>query len=68
MPRIAQEQYRAGPRVPWGQQLRPGDLMFYGSPGNIHHVGLYIGNGKMIHAPRRGALLQISPCHYHGGD
>lgn len=42
--------------------------MFYGSPGNIHHVGLYIGNGKMIHAPRRGALLQISPCHYHGGD
>ena len=33
----------------------PGDLVFYGNPTTkIHHVGLYIGAGKMIHAPDRG--------------
>ncbi|MCP2338502.1 C40 family peptidase [Actinomadura rupiterrae] len=37
--------------------LQPGDLVFFNSLG---HVGLYIGNGKMIHAPHTGTVVQIA--------
>ncbi|MFM8384580.1 MAG: NlpC/P60 family protein [Actinomycetota bacterium] len=37
--------------------LLPGDLVFFGSP--ISHVGIYLGKGKMVHAPRPGAKVQI---------
>jgi len=40
-------------------QLQPGDLVFFGHP--IHHVGLYVGNGMMVHAPETGELVQVSP-------
>lgn len=41
--------------------LRPGDLVFFGySVAGIHHVGLYIGNGQMIHAPQTGDVVKIS--------
>jgi cell wall-associated NlpC family hydrolase len=39
-------------------QLRPGDLVFFYSP--ISHVGIYIGGGRMIHAPHPGASVEIS--------
>lgn len=38
-------------------ELRPGDLVFWGSnssPGSIYHVALYVGDGRIIHAPRTG--------------
>lgn len=38
--------------------LQPGDLVFGGSP--VHHVGLYIGNGLMIHAPHSGDVVRIA--------
>ncbi|MEV1083429.1 C40 family peptidase [Streptomyces sp. NPDC050211] len=69
LPRTAQEQYDAGPHVPAGQQLKPGDLVFYGSPnGGIHHVGLYAGGGQMIDAPRPGKPIRIEPYRYQGDD
>ncbi|MEV4033751.1 bifunctional lytic transglycosylase/C40 family peptidase [Streptomyces umbrinus] len=69
LPRTAQEQFDAGPRVPTGQQPKPGDLVFYGSPdGGIHHVGLYIGGGQMIDAPRPGKRIRIEPYRYQGDD
>jgi cell wall-associated NlpC family hydrolase len=37
--------------------LQPGDLVFFGSP--IHHVGMYIGGGQMIHAPHSGDVVSI---------
>jgi peptidoglycan DL-endopeptidase CwlO len=40
-------------------QLKPGDLVFY--YGNIHHVAIYIGDGKMIHAPTYGEDVEIAP-------
>jgi cell wall-associated NlpC family hydrolase len=40
-------------------QLQPGDLVFYYS--NIHHVAMYIGNGKVIHAPTFGRDVTIAP-------
>jgi peptidoglycan DL-endopeptidase CwlO len=40
-------------------QLQPGDLVFFGS--DLHHVGLYIGNGNMIDAPYTGVNVRIDP-------
>ncbi|WP_370943185.1 NlpC/P60 family protein [Amycolatopsis sp. cg5] len=40
-------------------QLAPGDMVFFGSP--VHHVGMYIGDGKMVHAPTTGDVVKISP-------
>jgi cell wall-associated NlpC family hydrolase len=37
--------------------LEPGDLVFFGRP--VHHVGMYIGNGQMIHAPHTGDVVSI---------
>lgn len=41
-------------------QLKPGDLVFFGTPADPNHVGLYIGNGNYIHAPRTGDFVKIS--------
>ena len=41
--------------------LRPGDLVFYGSDGpSSHHMGLYVGNGQMIEAPHTGAVVRYA--------
>lgn len=39
--------------------LKPGDLLFYGSRGSTYHVGIYIGNGQMIHAPKPGETVTV---------
>jgi cell wall-associated NlpC family hydrolase len=57
MAHFAATQYSQFPHVPIGQ-LAPGDLVFYGSP--IHHVGMFVGNGKMIEAPHTGAFVRYS--------
>lgn len=54
LPRTSQEQQRATTRV---NAPQPGDLVFYGSPA--YHVGLYIGDGKMIDAPKPGDRVQV---------
>ncbi|MEV0604259.1 bifunctional lytic transglycosylase/C40 family peptidase [Streptomyces sp. NPDC050315] len=59
LPRVAEAQYHATTKVPRGQPLLPGDLVFFGRPGNLHHVGLYIGHHQMINAPRPGARVRI---------
>ena len=56
--RVAADQIRCGTRVS-KSNLEPGDLVFFG-PGSIHHVGIYIGNGQMIHAPQTGDVVKIS--------
>lgn len=62
IPRTSQGQYTdAGPKVP-RNRLQPGDLLFFsnnGIPSGIHHVGMYIGDGKMIDAPRTGEKIRI---------
>lgn len=55
LPRTAAQQQAATPAVTGKPQ--PGDLVFWGRPA--HHVGLYIGAGKMIAAPHAGAKVQI---------
>ncbi|MFJ6695982.1 NlpC/P60 family protein [Streptomyces sp. NPDC091272] len=58
LPRTTYTQINAGERVE-RSRLAPGDLLFFYS--GISHVGLYIGDGKMIHAPRPGAPVRIAP-------
>lgn len=63
LPRTAQTQYDRGPRLPAGAPLAPGDLVFYGTPGHIHHVGIYLGHDLMIDAPHTGAHVRTDPYH-----
>lgn len=51
-------QWNEGTRVP-ADQLMPGDLVFFHS--DLHHMGMYIGNGQMIHAPQTGDVVKIAP-------
>jgi cell wall-associated NlpC family hydrolase len=61
-------QWTSGPHVPLNQ-LRPGDLLFFAynpaDPGTIHHVGMYVGRGLMVHAPQTGEEVQVSPFRRH---
>jgi cell wall-associated NlpC family hydrolase len=58
LPHFAAYQYNYGTHVS-RDQLKPGDLVFYGNP--IHHVGIYVGNGDMIDAPYPGVSVRIDP-------
>jgi cell wall-associated NlpC family hydrolase len=58
LPRSSREQSTFGQPVS-RDQLQPGDLVFYYSP--VSHVGMYIGNGQMVHAPTSGDVVKISP-------
>ncbi|OXM60937.1 C40 family peptidase [Amycolatopsis vastitatis] len=68
LPRTSRGQYAPGPRVPDGQPLLPGDLVFYATAGRVHHVGLYLGGGNMIDAPDVGQTIQIRPYRHPGDD
>ncbi|MFJ6568501.1 NlpC/P60 family protein [Streptomyces sp. NPDC091292] len=58
IPRTSQEQWESLERVPLGE-LRPGDLVLY-FPGATH-VGIYLGDGMVVQAPRPGAVVKVSP-------
>ncbi|MER6223661.1 NlpC/P60 family protein [Streptomyces sp900105755] len=58
IPRTTYAQINAGRRVS-RSELQPGDLVFFYS--GISHVGIYIGNGQMIHAPNPSAPVRIAP-------
>jgi cell wall-associated NlpC family hydrolase len=58
LPHSSRAQFRYGKKIP-RSQLRPGDLVFFKRP--ISHVGIYVGNGKMVHAPRPGSRVKIAP-------
>ncbi|MFB4310742.1 C40 family peptidase [Actinomadura sp. GTD37] len=62
LPRVAADQARAGWVIPYSK-AEPGDMLIWANdptaPGYISHIALYLGNGKMIAAPRRGTVVQI---------
>lgn len=61
LPRDAGAQSRRGVRIAARSSLRRGDLVFFrDSAGVLHHVGMYVGDGRMIHAPRTGTAVQIT--------
>ena len=59
LPRTAEQQYEWVQKIPqsWAQK---GDLIFFGSPGAIYHVGIYVGNGVIEHAPTPGQVVQYT--------
>ncbi|MEU6406259.1 bifunctional lytic transglycosylase/C40 family peptidase [Streptomyces sp. NPDC046985] len=64
LPRVANDQYNAGPH-PKREELLPGDLVFFSDDLTdsraIRHVGIYVGGGYMIDAPRTGAVIRFDP-------
>jgi len=58
VPRVANDQWHAEPRVAMGQ-LVPGDLIFFGTGAYADHVGIYVGGSAMVDAPDTGADVRI---------
>jgi len=67
LPRTAQAQMGVGSSVGYGQ-WQPGDLLFYGTASNIHHVSMYVGNGNVIHASTEGVPVKVVPVSQSGSD
>ncbi|GAB2938868.1 hypothetical protein GCM10027047_39060 [Rhodococcus aerolatus] len=68
LPRVAQDQYAAtaSTALPGGfnpASYQPGDLLFWGTPQNIHHVAIAIGNGQLIEAPDVGQNVSARPIY-----
>ncbi|HET9390359.1 MAG TPA: C40 family peptidase [Steroidobacteraceae bacterium] len=64
VPRTAEEQSRAAHPVPL-DAVRPGDLVFFrthfhANSHRVDHVGIYVGRGRFIHAPRSGATVSYA--------
>ena len=59
IPRVTYDQVNAGVEVP-RSQLQPGDLILFAHGGDVHHVGMYVGDNKFIHAPHTGDVVKIS--------
>ena len=60
LPRVSRNQFKAGKWVS-KSKLRPGDLVFFATKGGtrVTHVGMYVGDGNFIHAPRTGKNVRI---------
>ncbi|MDF5758477.1 C40 family peptidase [Spongiactinospora sp. TRM90649] len=56
LPRITHSQYARVKKKVSYKNLRPGDLLFFRGKG---HVGMYVGNGKMVHSPSSGKTVRI---------
>lgn len=63
VPRTSVEQSKVGAPVASLADARPGDLLFWASsrPGQANHIGIYVGDGKMLHAPQTGDVVKIAP-------
>ena len=62
LPRTAQAQYDAGPRLSAKTPLLAGDLVFFGTgPASVTHVGLVIAPGQMVDAPHSAATVRVEP-------
>ena len=69
IPRNSRAQYAALPKVS-SDDLRAGDLVFWATdtrnPGTIHHVAIYLGDGKMVEAPESGDVVKVSAMRWRG--
>lgn len=63
LPHHAASQPGHGTRIS-ASEARPGDLFFYGSGSSIGHVGIYIGNGQIVHASNARTGIKISSAYY----
>ncbi len=58
VPRTASEQYQAALRVR-PRRAEPGDLLFFNFTRTVSHVGIYLGDGRFVHAPTNGRTVEI---------
>jgi cell wall-associated NlpC family hydrolase len=62
LPRTAREQAHAGTAIPTDtSQLRPGDLLLFGRKGKVTHIGIYVGDGRMVHASTKAKRVVERP-------
>jgi len=64
LPRTSRSQFRVGQHIAPDRldALVPGDLVFFGTDGDpnyVHHVGIYVGSGNYVHAPRTGDVVRV---------
>lgn len=71
MPRVAEDQYHAGAMLPV-KEAQPGDLLFWAydpaDPRTIHHVAIYLGNGKILEAEQTGVPVQVDTFSWGGAQ
>ncbi|WP_396022414.1 C40 family peptidase [Bombilactobacillus folatiphilus] len=67
LPRTSQSQSLVGSYVKLAD-LQPGDLVFWGQPGEADHVGIYVGDGEYIHAPQPGEQVRIGKIQWFKPD
>lgn len=66
LPHYSAAQALLGRPVLQHENLLPGDLLFFAEPGGrIHHVGLYLGDGAMVHAEHTGTLVTVLRDVFH---
>ncbi|MGW0330565.1 NlpC/P60 family protein [Streptomyces sp. NPDC003011] len=65
IPRTSEAQSQYGTRITSVSDLQVGDLVFFFN--DLHHVGLYAGNGQIIHAPRSGTVVRYESMDTIGG-
>ena len=58
IPRMQRDLFKSAEQV-GKSDLQPGDLLFFNTFARLSHVGIYIGEGRFIHAPRRGRDVSI---------
>ncbi|WP_304340810.1 C40 family peptidase [Metaclostridioides mangenotii] len=59
LPRVSRDQAKAGTKVE-RNNLKEGDLVFFGSGGSITHVGMYVGDQQFIHSPQSGDVVKVT--------
>lgn len=60
LPRVSRAMANEGTPITDRSALTEGDLVFFGRRGRVDHVGIYIGDGKFLHAPRTGRDVTVS--------
>ncbi|WP_082559568.1 MULTISPECIES: C40 family peptidase [unclassified Lysobacter] len=60
LPRVSREMAKTGELISDRNDLSEGDLVFFGRKGRVDHVGIYLGEGRFVHAPRTGKDVTVS--------
>ena len=60
LPRVSREMAQTGDLISDRAKLNEGDLVFFGRSGRVDHVGIYLGEGRFVHAPSTGKDVMVS--------
>ena len=60
LPRVSRDMAKSGELITDRAKLSAGDLVFFGRRGRVDHVGIYVGEGRFVHAPSTGKDVMVS--------